>query len=99
MVRPGPSFVFKGLRLPFRNVLCNGRVLTEASACNLSINSCLALGQESGGVDTVNFLHWAYSFVSFVGPLVANNRKVLITYDGYRAHLSLDVLELFIITT
>ena len=90
-----PLFVFKGLRLPYRNVLCNGRVRTETPACNLPINSCLALRQENGGVDTVNFLHWAYSFVSFVGPLVANNRKVLLIYDGYRAHLSLDILELF----
>lgn len=41
------------------------------------------------------FRNWANKFVEFVADLTANNRKLLLIYDGYRAHLSLEVVEIF----
>ena len=51
--------------------------------------------EENGGVDRYNFISWAQTFVLYVSDLTANNRRVLLVYDGYRSHLSLEVLELF----
>ena len=51
--------------------------------------------EENGGIDTPRFLDWGYSFVKHVEPLPRGGRKVLPIYDGYRAHLSLAVLDLF----
>ena len=51
--------------------------------------------EENGGKDTPRFLDWGYSFVEHVDPLTRGGRKVFLIYDGYRAHLSLAVLDLF----
>ena len=55
----------------------------------------MALRLENGGVDTQNFRNWANKLVQFVAELTANDRKVLLIYDGNRANLSLEVLEIF----
>ena len=90
-----PLFVFKGSRVPFRTVLRAGRIVDETPISNLPLRSTVALRQENGGVDTQNFRNWANKFVLFVAELTANDRKVLLIYDGYRAHLSVEVLEIF----
>lgn len=48
-----------------------------------------------GGVGSEYFLSWAETFVKHVQDLAANGRKVLLTYDGYRAHMTLGELQLF----
>jgi len=90
-----PLFVFKGSRMPYRTVLKNGVAVDDTPACNLPPRSCVALRLENGGVDSENFRNWALRFVTFVSDLTEGGRKVLLTYDAYRAHLSLEVLELF----
>ena len=91
-----PLFVFKGSRLPCRTVRVGNQTVDETPACKLPPGFTLALRTENGSVDTVNFLNWAYNFVDHVKHLRANNRKVLLIYDAYRAHISLEVLELFL---
>ena len=90
-----PLFVFKGTKMPYRTVLKGGIVVEETPACNLPFKSTVALRAENGAVDTANFVKWAHTFVEFTNDLRCNNRKVLLIYDGYRSHLSLQVLELF----
>ena len=51
--------------------------------------------EENGGIDTLRLLEWGHVFVEYVEPLARRGRKVLLVYDGYRAHLSLSVLDLF----
>ena len=45
-------------------------------------------------MDSQNFLGWAKSFVDHVHDLTAGNRCILVTYDVYRADMSLSVLKL-----
>lgn len=89
-----PLFVVKGKRLPFREVLVDGRVEVQTLAQMLPRGACLAMREEHGGVDATNFLSWAQQFVRSVADLTANGRHVLLTYDAYGAHMSLAVLLL-----
>ena len=91
----GPTlFVFKD-RIHYRNVLRNGVVYTETLTDYLSNNSVVASRDQLGGVDSVNFLSWEHQFVSHVKHFTSNGPKVLLIYDGYRAQMSLEVLQLF----
>ena len=90
-----PLFLFKGLRLPYRTLLGNGEVITETPLSKLPSGSLGAMREENGGIDTARFMDWGFSFVDHVEPLTQEGRKVLLIYDGYRAHLSLAILELF----
>ena len=45
-------------------------------------------------MDRTNFIYWAYKFLDHVQDRTAHRRKVLLVYDGYRSHLSLDVLDI-----
>ncbi len=42
-----------------------------------------------------NLLEWARRFIENVKDLTADGRKLLLTYDGYRSHMTIPVLELF----
>ena len=90
-----PLFVFKGLRLPYRTIVKDGHIVTQTPLYNLPKGSTARTREETGGIDTARFLDWGYSFVEYVEPLTKGGRKVLLIYDGYRAHLSLAILELF----
>lgn len=89
-----PLFVMKGTKIPYRSVIRNGIELQESPPSNLPRHSVLAMREENGGVDRFNFFAWARSFVNYASELTENERKVLLTYDGYQSHLSLNVLEL-----
>eukprot|EP00178_Gracilaria_changii_P018579 TRINITY_DN531_c0_g1_i1.p1 TRINITY_DN531_c0_g1~~TRINITY_DN531_c0_g1_i1.p1 ORF type:complete len:353 (+),score=29.71 TRINITY_DN531_c0_g1_i1:40-1059(+) len=92
----GPLLVVvKGSRIPYRTVLKNGVAIQEAPTVSLPRNAVIATRCDTGGVDSVNFKAWAQRFVAYVHSLTINGRKVLLVYDAYRAHLSLEVLELF----
>ena len=90
-----PLFVFRGKRLPFREVLHNGKAEIQTYADYLPRGACLAMREEGGGADTRNFYEWAKKYVASVADLTANGRHVLLVFDGYSAHMSLRVLELF----
>ena len=64
----------------------------ESPASLLPQDSVVAVRKENGGVDSVNFRNWAVRFVEDL-KVRASTGKVLLIYDGYRAHLSLHVLE------
>ena len=80
---PPPLFVFKGKRLPFREVLNEGRQTLETPADLLPRKSVVCMREERGGVDMHNFLSWGKRFVDSVRDLVCNSRKLLLTYDAY----------------
>lgn len=42
-----------------------------------------------------NFLSWAYTFVDYTRDLRSGGRKILLVYDAYRSHISLEVLGVF----
>eukprot|EP00171_Calliarthron_tuberculosum_P006070 IDg6070t1 len=88
-------FAFKGSTLPYREVVCGRDVVVETLADRLPRTAVVTTRAECGGVDSGNFYLWATHFVAFIAPLTAGGRKVLLLYDGYRAHMTLRVLELF----
>eukprot|EP00171_Calliarthron_tuberculosum_P002526 IDg2526t1 len=92
----GPTlFVFKGRALPYRSVVRGGHVVAETYAEYLPRNAVISTRDDRGGVDGDNFLQWAKLFVAHVKDLTAGGRKVLLTYDAYRSHMTLRALELF----
>ena len=40
-------------------------------------------------------MRWAHILVDYVRDFTKDGRKVLLTYDGYHAHMSFEVLKLF----
>ena len=90
-----PLFVIKEKRMAYRNVLRNGKTYIESPVSTLPRRSVLATGIEAGAVDSMNFLSWSDSFTEFTKDLRDEGRKVLLIYDGYRSHFSLQVLEEF----
>ena len=90
-----PLFVMKGKRVPYREVLQNGIVLPETPLSRLPRTSVLATREENGGVDKHNFLSWAYTFIDYTRDLRSGGRKILLVYDAYRSHISLEVLGVF----
>ena len=53
----------------------------------------IIMREEAGGVDSTNFLRWARRFVESVSDLTAHVRHILLTFDGFGAHLSLRFLR------
>ena len=90
-----PLFVFKGIKFPYRQVLVDAEVQVESYGTHLPRGAIIAVRNEVGGVDSSSFYSWAVSFVESVRDLTKGGRELLLTYDAYRAHLSLRVLELF----
>eukprot|EP00171_Calliarthron_tuberculosum_P006015 IDg6015t1 len=90
-----PLFVFKGKKIPYREVLLGGKAVVQTYADLLPRHSLLACREDRGSVDSVNFFNWAKVFVESVRDLTAGGCKVLLIYDAYRSHMSLNVLNLF----
>lgn len=80
--------------MPFRVNLVNGTMVVESISEYLLTRSTLVM-RKDGGFDSSNFLSWAEKVVEHVKPLTIGGRKVLITYDGYKAHMTLKVLKMF----
>ena len=92
----GPTlFGFKGKHLPHRKVLRDGKVWMEGLAELLPRHSLVTSREKVGGVDKLNFKEWAYEFIVHVRDLISNGLQVLLIYDAYRSHMSLEVLQLF----
>jgi len=87
-------FVFKGKNLPYREVLEHGHKQVQTYDDLLPRGSLIYMREEVGGVDSDAFLDWAKHFIIHVRDLTQNGRKVLLTFDGYRSHMSLRVLQL-----
>ena len=91
--KTGPRlFVYKGKSFPYLCYVENGQEKIDTIAHHLPRRAVVAMRAEGGGVDSNNFCEWASSFVDYVSDLTANDRKLLLIYDGYRSHMSLSVL-------
>lgn len=91
----GPSLlVFKGDRQPYRVVLRSTEKNFRTRADYLPRRTMLAMRNERESVDANNFMQWATSFVQCVCDFTVADRKLLLTYDAYRFHLSAPVLQL-----
>ena len=88
-----PLFVFKGSRLPFRQVVRDGITTTDSVADFLPSEYLLACRQENGGVNTEIFYNWAIHFVKHVQQHTPNGHKTLLIFDGCRSHMSLKVIN------
>ena len=88
-------FVFKGVKMPYREVSAGGINSIETPLSKLPPNSLMYFREEIGGVDSECFYLWALKFTQYISRLTCNGRKVLLTYDAHRSHMSLRVLEHF----
>ena len=74
-----PLYVFKGKKLPFREVLLHGRVQVQTYTQLLPRHACIAMREEGGRVDARNFLQWTHRFIESERDLTANGRHMLLT--------------------
>ena len=86
-------FVFAGSKMPYSEILIDGKRVTDTLIDHLPFSAAIAMRQGSGGIDSFNILNWEKLFVKHVQTLTAGGRKLLLTYDGYRAHMTLALLE------
>ena len=92
----GPTlFVFKGKHLPNCKVLPDGKVWLEGLEDRLPRHTVVKSREKLGGADKLNFKEWAYEFIVHVRDLTSNGHQVLLIYDAYGSHMSLEVLQLF----
>lgn len=91
-----PLFIFTGNFLPYSQVAVGRKVVVQTNADYLLRGACLANRAENGGVDSSNFYEGINLFVASVKGMTSNSRFVLLTYDGYAAHMSLSTFELFV---
>lgn len=87
--------MFYGTKSPYLQVLVDGNVDTENLQNQLTSRATVVMNKVGGGIDSANFFAWAKLFVDYVRPLTAAGRMVLLTYDDYREHMNLAVLDLF----
>ena len=91
----GPClFDFEGSQLPFRNIVVGDHIQTGTPTSDLPTQSVVRIEPGSPGVKNESFLSWAKCFTSYIAHLLRDGRKVLSIYDGYRSHLSLELIEL-----
>lgn len=77
-------FVFKGGKMPYKQVLCHGRVYVETLGSCLPRGALVCMCAYIGGVNSDSF----YKCASTRELLDRKRRKLLLTYDGYRSHMS-----------
>lgn len=88
-------FVVKVNKLPCRTCLRNGYNCAKTPAHSLPSRTLIAFRSETESVDADNFMQWASIIKQCIEDLKSDNRKVLLGYDAYRAHLSTPLLPLF----
>lgn len=88
-------YVFQRVQMPCSSVVENGQVRFETLASHLPRNSLVTMRNKVGGVEGTNFFEWRKEFFEHVRPLTAGGRNLLLSYDGYRSHIALRVLDLF----
>lgn len=90
-----PLFVVKGKSIPYRMIenLDTNRHEMESMFDCLPEGSMVAVREDTASVDRHNFADWAARFVELVKPKTEGGRKVVLTYDGYRSHVSLLAIQ------
>ena len=81
--------------MPYRKVLQSGSERIESLAPHLPHNSLVTVRQKVAWIDGESFFQCGKEFVHHVRDLTARGRKVLLTFDGYRSHMTLRVPQLF----
>ena len=92
LVRP-TVWVFKGAILPVREIAINGRLEVQTLTSFLPANSLINIREDVAGVDSGRFYEWVIQFVTHAAHLTTGDKKILLTFDRHRCHMSVRVLE------
>lgn len=87
--------VFWASHIPFRHVVANGITKIDWYQEWLPRGALVKVRQNIVSVDSTNFSFSALRFVRLFKDWHGLNSKVLLVFDGYRSHMSLEVHELF----
>ena len=88
-----PYFILKGQGVHWKEVIRGGEKITE-SILNFLPAGCLVTTRENvAGVDKENFRRWVPFYLQQIQPLLQDDRRVLLIYDGYKSHLDIRALE------
>lgn len=85
-------FVFKGARIPYREIIVDDAVHFETVAYFLPRDALVCMRSDVSGVDADIFHQFAIRFTESVKNLTSGGRHVLLTYDACRSHMSLRTL-------
>lgn len=88
-----PLFITQGGSMPWREVVRGNRYEMETIFECLPRGSLATTRDTVAGVTKFSFELWAEYFVRDVADKTTNGRKILLTYDGYRSHLGVKVLD------
>ena len=80
--------------MPYRTVLRDGRKLEETLTDHLPRNPLVTMRSQVASVDGDNCFAWTQYFMEHRSDLTQNSCKVLVTFVGYRSHITLRVLAL-----
>ena len=89
-----PCFLLKGMRIPYWEIVIDNRYEMESVFDCLPDGSLLTVRNETASVDQLNFADWARHFVTAMRPNTMNGRKVLLTHNRYRCHITLRALDI-----
>ena len=87
-------FVLKRMRIPYREIVVDNRYEIESAFDCLLDGSLLTVRNEAASVDQWNFADLVRHFVTAMRLKIMNGCKVLLTYDGYRCHITLQALDI-----
>ena len=73
--------MFRGTRLYFDLEVVNGHPVVRQKTESLPKDEIVATHEENGGVDSVNFLSWAWKCLACTKPLRADGKHVIVIYD------------------
>ena len=66
----------------------------ESVLNHLPAGSLITTQDNVAGVDKTKLLRWIPFYLQQIKPLLENDRKVLLIYDGCKSHLDIKVLEM-----
>lgn len=92
----GPKLVdLKRNKMPYLVVVRDGACITDTPSDYLLRHSVVKFRNERGSVDASNFMKWADVFIDYEKDLTKNDRKVVLIYDAYRVHTSIQMTRRF----
>lgn len=90
----GPTLInFQSKRVPYREVLVDGQVYLEGLGTYLPRGCLLKMRKEVASIDGDSFYQFAQAFAAHVKDLTTDGRKILLTFNACRSHMTLRTLE------
>ena len=86
--RAPPLFAFTGGKMLYHEIILGGVRILYTLTNYLPLHAMASMRKGNGEINSRNFLSWAKMFVQYARSLTTGCHKILLMYDGYRAHMT-----------